>query len=81
MKIYYTVGNKHSIISLNICLPFSIQLISEPPMFKAAAVRGSNEEDYFKNHINSTFRRIHEVNLRENSVSSLETGVEQMRQG
>ena len=34
------------------------QLTSEPPEFKAAAVRGSNEEGYFKHHMNSSFRKI-----------------------
>ena len=55
------------------------QLISEPPEFKVAAVRGSNEEDYFKHHMNSTFRKIYDVNLRKNSVASLTTGIEQMK--
>ena len=50
-------------------------------MFQVAVVRGSNEEDYFKHHVNLSFRKIYEMNLRENSVPSLEKGVEHMRQG
>jgi len=60
---------------------FRSQLISEPPEFKVAAVRGSNEEDHFKNHVNSSFRKIYDVNLRKNSVTSLTSGVEQMKAG
>jgi len=44
-------------------------------MFQVAAARGSNEEDYFKRHVNSSFRKIYEMNLRENSVPSLEKKV------
>ena len=46
-----------------------------------AAVLGSNEEDYFKHHVNSSFRKIYDVNLRKNSVASLTSGVEQMKAG
>ena len=42
-------------------------------------MRGSNEEDYFKHHINSSFRKIYDVNLRKNSVASLTSGIEQMK--
>ena len=55
------------------------QLISEPREFKVSAVRGSNEEDYFKHHMNSSFRKIYDVNLRKNSVASLTSGIEQMK--
>ena len=64
--------------SLKILLSRS-QLITEPPEFKVAAVRGSNEEDYFKHHISSSFRKIYDVNLRKNSVTSLTSGIEQMK--
>ena len=57
----------------------SSQLISEPPEFKVSAVRGSNEEDYFKHHMNSSFRKIYDVKLRKNSVTSSTSGIEQMK--
>ncbi|KAL9962532.1 hypothetical protein ACROYT_G031640 [Oculina patagonica] len=57
------------------------KLISEPPEFKVAAVLGSNEEDYFKRHVNSSYRKIYDVNLRKNSVTSLESGIAQMKAG
>lgn len=64
--------------SLTVLLSRS-QLISEPPEFKVAAVQGSNEEDYFKHHVNSSFRKIYDVNLQKNSVTSLTSGIEQMK--
>ena len=73
-SIYWRSNNS----SLPVLLSSS-QLTSEPPKFKVAAVRGSNEEDYFKHHMNSTFRKIYDVNLRKNSVASLTTGIEQMK--
>ena len=60
---------------------FFSQLISEPPAFKLGAVRGSNEEDYFKHHVNSSFRKIYNVNLQKNSVTNLDSGIALMKTG
>ena len=71
----YWRSNKRS---LKVLLSRS-QLISEPPEFKVSAVQGSNEQDYFKHHINSSFRKIYNVKLRKSSVTSLTSGIEQMK--
>lgn len=45
------------------------------------AVKGSNEEDYFRHHVNPSFRKIYEVNLQKNTLKSLDYGVTLMRNG
>ena len=71
----------HFIPDMHFSACFFLQLTSEPPLFRVAAVRGSNEEDYLKNHVNSSFRKIYEVNLKEHIVPSLDEGVKHMLQG
>lgn len=67
--------------SINALPLIPLQLTSDPPVFKMAAVRGSQEEDYFKRHAKYSFRKFYEANLRDNSVPNLETGTEDMRLG
>ncbi|XP_068706012.1 glutamate receptor ionotropic, NMDA 1-like [Montipora foliosa] len=50
-----------------------------PAGFKIGITKGSNEEAYFKNHVEDEFRKIYDVNLKVHLVDSLEDGIEQLK--
>ncbi|XP_068706069.1 glutamate receptor ionotropic, NMDA 1-like isoform X2 [Montipora foliosa] len=50
-----------------------------PAGFKIGITRGSNEEAYFKNHVEDEFRKIYDVNLKVHLVDSLEDGIKQLK--
>ncbi|KAL9978811.1 hypothetical protein ACROYT_G016377 [Oculina patagonica] len=55
------------------------KLTSNPPdVFKLGVTSGSNEEAYFKNHVEDYFRKIYQVNLKIHLVNGLQDGMQQL---
>ena len=49
-----------------------------PDGFKLGITRGSNEEAYFKNHVEDLFRKIYHDNLKIHLVDGFQTGMQQL---
>ena len=78
MTLPILIGEKDS-ISLTLKSVFLQQLTQNPPdVFKLGITRGSNEEGYFKNHVEDLFRKIYHVNLKIHLVNGFQDGMQQL---